>query len=67
MSELSVRVVTLMPPELVKEIDEFMWGRRLSSRGHAIRDLVEAGLKCAGKNEPPTNVTPLRNDKGGLG
>jgi metal-responsive CopG/Arc/MetJ family transcriptional regulator len=40
------RVTTIsLPKSLVDRIDEFRFGRRLSSRAEAIRQLIEAGLQ----------------------
>lgn len=46
--ELSNRVVVLLSDEMLKALDEWRWENRIPSRGEAIRQLVEKGLK-----EPP--------------
>jgi hypothetical protein len=46
--ELSNRVVVLLSDEMLKALDEWRWENRISSRGEAIRQLVERGLV-----EPP--------------
>ncbi len=43
--ELSNRVVVLLSDEMLKALDEWRWGNRISSRGEAIRQLVEKGLE----------------------
>jgi hypothetical protein len=61
-AELSTRIVVLMAPAQVAEIDEYMWLHRLSSRGHAVRALCEAALKLHREQEGQGNKKPLRND-----
>jgi Ribbon-helix-helix protein, copG family len=48
--ELSNRVVVLLSDEMLKALDEWRWENRISSRGEAIRQLVEKGLE-----RPPPN------------
>jgi metal-responsive CopG/Arc/MetJ family transcriptional regulator len=48
-AELSNRVVVLLSGEMLKALDEWRWKNRVSSRGEAIRQLVERGLE----GEPP--------------
>jgi Ribbon-helix-helix protein, copG family len=43
--ELSNRVVVLLSDEMLKALDEWRWKNRISSRGEAIRQLVEKGLE----------------------
>jgi hypothetical protein len=43
--ELSNRVVVLLSDEMLKALDEWRWKNRTSSRGEAIRQLVEKGLE----------------------
>ncbi len=43
--ELSNRVVVLLSDEMLKALDEWRWETRISSRGEAIRQLVEKGLE----------------------
>ena len=43
--ELSNRVVVLLSDEMLKALDEWRWENRISSRGEAIRQLVEKGLE----------------------
>jgi hypothetical protein len=43
--ELTNRVVVLLADEMLKALDEWRWENRISSRGEAIRQLVEMGLE----------------------
>lgn len=43
----SVRVITPMPPSLVKRIDDYRFQHRVPSRAEAIRSLLEKGLSLA--------------------
>jgi metal-responsive CopG/Arc/MetJ family transcriptional regulator len=47
--ELSNRIVILLSDEMLKRLDEWRWENRISSRGEAVRQLVELGLE----SEPP--------------
>jgi Ribbon-helix-helix protein, copG family len=56
--ELSNRVVVLLSDEMLKALDEWRWGNRVSSRGEAIRMMVadklerESGPPKRGKDKP---------------
>lgn len=41
------RVITPMPDELVKAIDDFRFEQRMPSRAATIRRLIELGLEAA--------------------
>ena len=41
----SERVITPMPPSLLKAIDDYRFAERIPSRAEAIRRLIENGLK----------------------
>ncbi len=49
----SERVITPMPPSLVKEIDDYRFQQRVPSRAEAIRQLIIAGIEAI-KTKPPT-------------
>ena len=53
--ELSNRVVVLLSDEMLKALDEWRWKNRASSRGEAIRQLVEKGLE-----KPPSKEKSQR-------
>ena len=53
--ELSNRIVVLLSDEMLKALDEWRWKNRISSRGEAIRQLVEKGLP-----EPPEKQQSAR-------
>jgi metal-responsive CopG/Arc/MetJ family transcriptional regulator len=38
------RIAIPMPPDLLKQIDDYRWTNRLPSRAAAIRKLIELGL-----------------------
>ena len=51
--ELTNRVVVLLADEMLKALDEWRWENHMSSRGEAIRQLVEMGLeKTPPKSKP---------------
>jgi metal-responsive CopG/Arc/MetJ family transcriptional regulator len=50
----SERIITPMPPSLVKAIDDFRYEQRIPSRSEAVRRLIGLGLEAAGK--PPRKV-----------
>jgi metal-responsive CopG/Arc/MetJ family transcriptional regulator len=54
----SERVITPMPPSLVRAIDDFRYKMRIPSRAEAIRQLIEAGLQVQ-KGEKP-DASPKR-------
>lgn len=56
MAELTERIVILMTPELVRQIDQYRVDHRLSSRGDAIRQLAEKAL--AASETKPDNKKP---------
>lgn len=43
----SERIITPMPPSLVRAIDDFRYEKRAPSRAEAIRRLIEIGLLAA--------------------
>ena len=43
----SARVITPMPPSLVKAIDDYRFDQRMPSRSEAIRRLIKLGLDAA--------------------
>jgi ribbon-helix-helix CopG family protein len=51
-AELSNRVVVLLSDEMLKALDEWRWENRISSRGEAIRQLVEKGLEGPPEKKP---------------
>ena len=54
MPELSNRIVILLSDEMLKALDEWRWENRISSRGEAIRQLVEKGLEAPASKERPS-------------
>lgn len=44
----SERIITPMPPSLVRAIEDFRFAQRVQSRAEAIRRLIELGLQAAG-------------------
>jgi metal-responsive CopG/Arc/MetJ family transcriptional regulator len=49
--EKDPRVITPMPPALLRAIDDFRFSRRLASRSEAIRQLIALGLAAAQQKE----------------
>ena len=46
-SQRDQRVITPMPDELVKAIDDYRFENRMLSRSAAVRRLIEMGLEAA--------------------
>jgi hypothetical protein len=44
--DLSVRLVVLVTPAMLKSLDNMRWEERLSSRGEAARRLLAEGLSA---------------------
>jgi metal-responsive CopG/Arc/MetJ family transcriptional regulator len=51
MEKNSERIITPMPPSLVRAIDDFRYEQHIPSRSEAVRRLIGMGLEAAGK--PP--------------
>ena len=58
--ELSNRVVVLLSDEMLKALDEWRWGNRISSRGEAIRMMMADKLAPG----PPRDQPGVRLRKG---
>lgn len=53
----SERVITPMPPSLVRAIDDYRFSRRVPSRAEAIRRLIERGLTA--EQQQPSADPPI--------
>jgi hypothetical protein len=47
----SERIITPMPPSLVKVIDDYRFAHRIASRAEAIRQLIARGLEASADSE----------------
>ena len=47
------RITTMMSGAEVTAIDDWAFANRIRSRGEAIRQLIELGLKAADASKPP--------------
>jgi metal-responsive CopG/Arc/MetJ family transcriptional regulator len=43
-ADIVKRVSVWMPPDLMRQIDDYRYARRIPSRAEALRRLIEAGL-----------------------
>jgi len=48
----SERIITPMPPSLVKAIDDYRFAHRIASRAEAIRQLIARGLDADPNSQP---------------
>jgi metal-responsive CopG/Arc/MetJ family transcriptional regulator len=48
------RVIILMDPKLIEQIEDFRYKHRIPSRAKAIRQLIETGLQHAPKPHRPS-------------
>lgn len=52
------RIITPIPRELLRAIDDFRFSKRLPSRAEAIRQLIEMGLQTTISDDTPAPYDP---------